>query len=58
MKEKELHVPKVVEHIQQKTYDRKNKKKAIPEELRSHQRSKSKRTLYTKKPIQEDTEQD
>ena len=33
MKEKDLNVPKVVEHVQQNTYDRKNKKNTIPEGL-------------------------
>ena len=46
LKEKDLDVPKVVDQIQQNTYDRKNKKNTIPEALISN-REKHLRRAHT-----------
>ena len=50
MKEKDLHVPKVLDQIQQDTYDRKNQKNTIPEALISNREKDIK-----KEPIHEIT---
>ena len=51
MKEKDLDVSKVVERIQQNTYDRKKKKKTIPEALISNREKDIKEEPIHKKNI-------
>ena len=43
MQEKDLDVPKIVEQLQQNTYDRKNKKNIIPEALISNREKNQRR---------------
>ena len=54
--EENLNVPKVAEQIQKNINDRKNKNKTLLEAFNQTEKKLSKKPLYTKKQMQENTE--